>query len=110
MLPSKSDLPYYYAEALRRLNRTVEARVLLSRFTAMLEEKLELPSIGWEDMISSFNPFVNNPQDQREGTAYYQLGMFQKYAGNDDRAHELFEKSKALWPENINTWMELDFC
>lgn len=110
MLPAKSDLPYYYAEALRRLNRAVEARVLLSRFTAMLEEKLELPSIGWEDMISSFNPFVNNPQDQREGTAYYQLGMFQKYAGNDDRAHELFEKSKALWPENINTWMELDFC
>ena len=106
---SKPDLPYYYASALRKLGRSVEARILLSRITAAQEERAKLPAIGWEDMIAAFNPFVNDPQEQREGMVAYQMAMLSRYQGDFERAHQLFEKSRRLWPENINTWMELDF-
>ena len=109
MLPSKIDLPFYYASAMRKLNRCTDARVLLSRVTRNLEERSMLPAIGWEDMIAAFNPFMNNPQEQREGMIAYQLAMLQKYDGNFEQARSLFEKSRRLWPEYMNTWMELNF-
>ena len=106
---SKPDLPFYYASAMRKLGRAVEARILLSRITASLEERAELPSIGWEDMIAAFNPFVNDPQAQREGMIAYQMAALCRYQGDLAGARRLYEKSRRLWPENINTWMELDF-
>lgn len=109
VLLSKPDMPFYYASALRKLGRAVDARVLLSRITAMQEERSELPSIGWEDMIAAFNPFVNDPQEQREGMVAYQMAAIRKYEGDFEGAHALYEKSLKLWPENMNTWMELDF-
>ena len=109
MMLSKPDLPFYYASALRKLGRAVEARIMLSRITAVQEERLELPSIGWEDMIAAFNPFVNDPQKQREGMVAYQLAAISKYQGNFKEARSQYERSKQLWPENMNTWMELDF-
>ena len=109
VLLSKPDMPFYYASALRKLGRAVDARVLLSRITAMQEERSELPSIGWEDMIAAFNPFVNDPQEQREGMIAYQMAAIRKYEGDFEGAHALYEKSLKLWPENMNTWMELDF-
>lgn len=109
MMLSKPDLPFYYASALRNLGRAVEARIMLSRITAVQEERLELPSIGWEDMIAAFNPFVNDPQKQREGMVAYQLAAISKYQGNFKEARSQYERSKQLWPENMNTWMELDF-
>lgn len=109
MLLSKPDLPFYYASAMRKLGRAVEARIMLSRITAVQEERAELPSIGWEDMIAAFNPFVNDPQEQREGMVAYQLAGLCKYQGDLEGARRLYEKSRKLWPENINTWMELDF-
>lgn len=109
MLPSKPDLPFYYASAMRKLGRAVEARILLSRVTAAQEERAELPAIGWEDMIAAFNPYVNDPQAQREGMIAYQMAAICKYQGDFARAHQLYEESRKLWPENMNTWMELDF-
>lgn len=109
VLLSKPDMPFYYASALRKLGRAVEARILLSRITAVQEEREELPAIGWEDMIAGFNPFVNDPQEQREGMVAYQLAAIRKYEGDFEGARALYEKSRKLWPENMNTWMELDF-
>jgi len=109
VLLSRPDMPFYYASALRKLGRAVDARVLLSRITAAQEERSELPSIGWEDMIAAFNPFVNDPQEQRDGMVAYQMAAIRKYEGDFEGAHKLYEKSLKLWPENLNTWMELDF-
>lgn len=109
MLPSKPDLPFYYASAMRKLGRVVEARIMLSRVTAIQEERAELPAIGWEDMVAAFNPYVNDPQAQREGMIAYQLAAICRYQGDFAAAHQLYEKSRVLWPENMNTWMELDF-
>lgn len=110
MLLSKPDLPFYYASAMRKLNRAVDARIMLSRITAAQEERAELPAIGWEDMIAAFNSYVNDPQEQRDGMVAYQLAAMCKYQGDYEGARRLYEKSRKLWPENMNTWMELDFC
>lgn len=109
MLLSKMDLPFYYASALRKLGRAVEARILLSRILKGLEERAALPSIGWEDMIAAFNPFMNDPQEQRDGMIAYQRAMIKKFEGEFEQARELFEESRRRWPEYMNTWMELDF-
>ena len=109
MLPSRPDLPFYYASAMRKTGRAVDARALLSRVTAILEERAELPAIGWEDTTAAFNPFVNDPQEQREGMIAYQTAAILKYQGDLEGARRLYEKSLKLWPENMNTWMELDF-
>ncbi|MCI6377020.1 MAG: DUF5107 domain-containing protein [Clostridiales bacterium] len=108
-LPTKPDMPFYYASAMRKLGREVEARILLSKVTAMQEERSQLPAIGWEDTVAAFNPFVNNPQEQRDGMVAYQLAGIRKYVGDQEGARKLYQKSLALWPENMNTWMELDF-
>ena len=94
---------------MRKLGREVEARILLSKVTAMQEERSQLPAIGWEDTVAAFNPFVNDPQEQRDGMVAYQLAGIRKYVGDQEGARKLYQKSLALWPENMNTWMELDF-
>lgn len=110
MLPAKADLPYYYACVLRKLNRATEARIMMSRLRAAQKQKALLPSIGWEDYTASFNSFVNDPQEQRQGMIAYQLACIAKFEGDLPRAAKLFEESKKCWPEYLNTWMELDFC
>ena len=83
---------------------------MICRTKAMLDERSSLPSIGWEDMIASFNSYLNDPQKQRDGMIASQLAAIARYCGDTVRARALYEKSKALWPESMNTWMELDFC
>lgn len=109
MIPLRGDLPTYYAACLRKLGRHAEARALLNKLTRMLEARSALPSIGWEDMIAAFNPFVNDPQEQREGQIAYQKGLLRQYEGHREEARALFETSKRLWPENLGAWVELDF-
>ncbi len=107
---SKPELPFYYASALRKVNRAVDARIMLTRVTRSIEDREAQHSIGWEDMIAAFNTFVNDSQEQREGMCAFQRGMIKRYEGDLAGAREMFEASRKLWPENMNTWLELNFC
>ena len=106
---AKPELPFYYGSAMRAMGRDVEGRIFISRTVRALEEKASHLSVGWEDITAAFNPFVNDPQEQREGMCAYWRGMIKKYEGDMAGAHALFEKSRRLWPENLNTWIEMDF-
>ena len=103
------ELAFYYAGALRALGRSVEARIYLSRLVRALEARMNTRSIGWEDYTAAFNCYMNNPSDQRVGMCKYYLGMIERYEGNAAGARKLLEESRRLWPENLNTWVELDF-
>lgn len=107
--PALQDLAFYYGSALRALGREIDARIYLSRVVRDLENRRSLRSIGWEDNVAMFNSYLNNPAEQRLGMIDYALGMICKYEGKDDQARTLFEKSRQLWPENLNVWVELDF-
>ena len=107
--PGLLDLAFYFGSALRALGREIDARIYLSRVRRELEKRASLRSVGWEDNVATFNSYMNNPSEQRQGMIAYNLGMIRKYEGRDDDARALFEESKRLWPENLNTWIELEF-
>ena len=105
--PEMFEFAFYYAQALRALGRNVEARVFLSQRMRALEDMASLPSIGWEDMTSSFNSFLNNPQQQREGMIAYWKALIYRAEERIEEAQALLETSRCLWPENLNAWIEL---
>lgn len=107
--PALLDLAFYYGSALRALGRQIEARVYLSRAVRELESRAAHRSVGWEDNVAMFNSYMNDPSEQRQGMIAYNLGMIRKYEGREDEARALFEESRNLWPENLNSWIELDF-
>ena len=107
--PALLDLAFYYGSALRALGREIEARVYLSRVMRAIETREAQRCTGWEDSVAMFNAYMNDPVAQRKGMDDYYLGMIRKYEGRDDEARRLLEESRALWPENLNTWIELDF-
>ena len=107
--PALMEMSFYYGSALRALGRDIEARLLLSGVVRRIEQREERRSIGWENSVAMFNPYMNDPAAQREGVNLYNLGMIRRYEGRAEEARALFEKSRCLWPENLNTWIELDF-
>ena len=106
--PGLSDLSGLYAGAMRALGRDVDARVFLSRRVRALDEMAALRSIGWEDMTSAFNTFVNDPQTQRDGMIAYWRALISACEGRTAEAKALLEESLRLWPENLNAFVELD--
>ena len=106
--PGLSDLAGYYAGAMRALGRDVDARVFLSRRIRALDDMASLRSIGWEDMTSSFNTFVNDPQTQRNGMIAYWRALIYACEGRSEEAKTLLEESLRLWTENLSAFVELD--
>ena len=106
--PDMPGLTFYYVRAMRALGRCEEAQIFLSRAVRSLEERAARRSIGWEDSTSSFNSYVIDQQAQREGLLAYWNGMLRLCDGDEAGAIDCFETSKRLWPENLNTWIELD--
>lgn len=103
------DMAFYYAQAMKALGKEIEARTYLSRIVESLDFRDAHPAYGWEDMISEFNSYMNDPQAQRDGMTCYWRAMVQRCAGNTAAARTLLEKSLRLWPENIAAAQELEF-
>lgn len=107
--PGLFDFASYYAGAMRALGHDTEARVFLSRRLRALDDMATLHSIGWEDMTSSFNSYMNYPQTQRDGMIAWWRAMI--IGCEDDRTDEmrtLLQESLQLWPENLNAFIELE--
>lgn len=107
--PNSIEQAFYYGSALRALGRSIEARKLLSQILHRIEIREEQCSIGWENSVTMFNPYMNDSDAQRKGSNLYALGMIRRYEGYLAEARALFLESRRLWPENLNTWIELDF-
>lgn len=103
------DMAFYYAQAMKALGKEIEARTYLSRIVESLDFRDAHPAYGWEDMVSEFNSYMNDPQAQRDGMTCYWRAMVQRCAGNTAAARTLLEKSLRLWPENIAAAQELEF-
>ncbi len=103
------DMAFYYAQAMKALGQEIEVRMYLSRVVESLNFRDAHSAYGWEDMISAFNSYMNDPQAQREGMTCYWRAMVQRCTGNTAAVRALLEKSLQLWPGNIAAVQELEF-
>ena len=100
------ELPYYQAEAHRRLGDHLAARALMDEYSRRCEEAVGKQDAGYFSTTPFFISYCDEPKRQRR--AYYsaQLGFAARFAGDSGRERAWFEEAAAA--DCSNMWYQLE--